>query len=320
MKKSLRTIAGLGLASMLVLSACGSSGPTAGSGSGGADQIKLGFISKYSNDYFQAMQDAVKQWDDANPNVTVITGQGSSENDVDGQIAVIESMVTQQVKGIAIAPIGEGVQPALEAAAAKGIKIVLVDNDLAKFTQKTAVVSTDNHAGGVLAGKWLATQLKPNQTVAVLAGTPGVPALDDRVNGMIEGLGAGFDVVQTVATECTREKGVSGTEDILAAHPDVAAIYAACGPPALGAIEALANKNVADDALLLVGFDALPDEAKQILAGKEDATVGQFPKKMGSTSLDTLVTAINGGTVKAAVDTGTVMVTTDNAQQFTTFQ
>lgn len=65
---------------------------------------------------------------------------------------------------------GEGVQPALEAAAAKGIKIVLVDNDLANFTQKTAVVSTDNHAGGVLAGKWLATQLKPNQTVAVRSG------------------------------------------------------------------------------------------------------------------------------------------------------
>jgi len=137
---------------------------------------------------------------------------------------------------------------------------------------------------------------------------------------MIEGLGANFEVVQTVATECTREKGVLGTEDILVAHSDVAAIYAACGPPALGAIEALANKNVADDALLLVGFDALPDEAEQILAGKEDATVGQFPKKMGSTSLDTLVTAINGGTVEAAVDTGTGMVTKENAQQFMSFQ
>ena len=90
-------------------------------------------------------------------------------------------------------PVGEGVQPALEAAAAKGIKIVLVDNDLPEFTAKTAVVSTDNYKGGVLAGKWLADRLRPGQSVAVLEGTPGVPALDARVNGMIEDLGNGFD-------------------------------------------------------------------------------------------------------------------------------
>jgi ABC-type sugar transport system substrate-binding protein len=100
----------------------------------------------------------------------------------------------------------------------------------------------------------------------------------------------------------------------------VSAIYAACGPPALGAIEALANKNVADDRLLLVGFDALPDEATQILAGKEDATVAQFPRKMGSTSLDTLVKAIHGEDVPKSIDTGSQIVTKDNAQQFTSFQ
>jgi ABC-type sugar transport system substrate-binding protein len=308
-----RTIAVLSLLAALVLSACAGSRDDDG-------QTKLGFIAKYSNEYFLAMLDSVQQWDQAHDDVKVVTGKGANENDVDGQIALVESMIVQQVDGIAIAPVGKGVQPALEAAAAKGIKIVLVDNDLPTFTAKTAVVSTDNYKGGVLAGRWLADRLRPGQSVAVLEGTPGVPTLDARANGMIEGLGNGFDVVQKVATECTREKGVSGTEDILAAHPDVSAIYAACGPPALGAIEALANKNVANDRLLLVGFDALPDEATQILAGKEDATVAQFPRKMGSTSLDTLVKAIHGEDVPKSIDTGSQIVTKDNAQQFTSFQ
>jgi 2-dehydro-3-deoxy-D-gluconate 5-dehydrogenase len=39
------------------------------------------------------------------------------------------------------------------------------------------------------------------------------------------------------------------------------------------------------DGILLVGFDALPDEVKQIEAGKEDATVAQFPAKMGELGL-----------------------------------
>jgi ABC-type sugar transport system substrate-binding protein len=311
--KTTPILAALGLTAALALSACSS-------GADDGDQVKLGFITKYNNDYFLAMQDAVEEWDDAHEDVTVIMGQGKDGSDTDGQIALIESMVTQQVDGIAIAPVGEGVQPALEIAAEKGIKIVLVDNDLPDFDQKTAVVATDNFAGGKLAGEWLATQLTPGQTVAILDGIPGVPTLDNRTNGMIEGLGGEFEVVQKVTTECTQEKGVSGAEDILAAHPDVNAIYAACGPPVLGAIQTFENKNVANDDLLLVGFDALPDEAKAILAGTEDATVAQFPKKMGTVSLDSLIAAINGDTVEKTIDTGTEIVTKDNAQKFTSFQ
>jgi len=313
--RTTRPLAALGLVIALALSACGGSG-----GASDSESIKLGFIAKYNNDYFLAMKDAVKEWDDDNKDVEVVVGQGKDGSDVDGQISLIESMVTQQVKGIAIAPVSEGVQPALEAAAEKGIKIILVDNDLPKFNQKTAVVSTDNYAGGKLAGEWLAKQLKPGQTVGILDGIPGVPALDDRTNGMIEGLGKSFEVVQKVTTECTQEKGVSGTEDILAAHPDVNAIYAACGPPVLGAIQTFSNKKVAPDDLLLVGFDGLPDEAKAILAGNEDATVAQFPKKMGTVSLESLVEVINGGTVEKTIDTGTEIVTKDNAKKFTTFQ
>jgi ABC-type sugar transport system substrate-binding protein len=307
-----RRLAALSL--VATLSACGASDGA------GSDQHKLGFITKYNNEYFLAMQDAVKEWDATHNDAEVIMGQGKDPSDVDGQIALIESMVTQQVDGIAIAPVSEGVQPALEAAANKGVKIILVDNDLPQFTAKTAVVATDNYAGGKLAGKWLATQLKPGQTVGILDGIPGVPALDARTNGMIEGLGGAFNVVQKVTTECTQEKGVSGTEDILSAHRDVNAIYAACGPPALGAIEALQNKNVADDELLLVGFDALPAEANAILAGKEDASVAQFPKKMGTVSLESLIKAINGESVEKTIDTGTEIVTKKNAQTFTSFQ
>jgi ABC-type sugar transport system substrate-binding protein len=313
MKTSRTIIAAAGAALVaLSLTACGGGG-----GASDADQMKLGFITKYNNDFFLTMQDAVKTWDQGNADVEVILGQGANEHDVDGQIRLIESMVTQQVDGIAIAPVSEGVQPALEAAVAQGINVILVDNDLPEFDNKTSVVATDNYQGGKLAGEWLATELATGDTVAVLTGVPGVPALDDRTDGMIEGLGGQFEVVQQVPTDCAQEKGVSGTEDILSAHPDVDAIYAACGPPVLGAIEALKNANVAPDQLLLVGFDALPDEAEAILAGNEDATVAQFPAKMGTMSLDALVATSNDEQVEPVIDTGTEIVTKKNAAQFT---
>ena len=67
---------------------------------------------------------------------------------------------------------------------------------------------------------------------------------------------------------------------------------------------------------MLVGFDALPDEVKQIAAGNEDASVAQFPAKMGALGMDTLLGAVQGKPVEKLVDTGTEIVTSENADSF----
>lgn len=122
-------------------------------------------------------------------------------------------------------------------------------------------------------------------------------------------------VVGKAPTNCTRELGVSGTEDLLTANPGVAAIYAACGPPALGAIQSIAHAG-SKQHIILVGFDALPEEIKEIKAGNEDASVAQFPKKIGELGIGTLIKVIRGEAVPAFVDTGTAMVTKENVNEF----
>ncbi len=79
--------------------------------------------------------------------------------------------------------------PELKKATKAGVKVVLMDNDLPTWKGKTSVVATNNLVGGKLAGKWLSTKLKAGDTLGILEGVPGVPALDDRVTGMLAGLG-----------------------------------------------------------------------------------------------------------------------------------
>jgi simple sugar transport system substrate-binding protein len=226
-------------------------------------------------------------------------------------------MVAQGVDGIAITPTGEAVVPALDAAVAAGVKIILIDNDLPDWTGKSAVVATNNYQGGVLAGQWLAENLPAGSTLGVLEGRAGVPALDARVDGMVEGLGdADITIVSQTPTDCDQVKGVSAAEDLLTAHPDVTAIYGACGPPIIGALEAIDNAGISPDDIVVVGFDALPDEIAAIAAGTEDATVAQFPPKMGELGLDTLYNAVLGDPVEPNVDTGTAIVTPDNVGDF----
>ena len=282
-----------------------------------ADEVKIGFITKFPVDFYFTLENAAKKYAAAHPDIELITGQGQSATDVEGQIALIESMISKGVQGIAITPVDPSVASALDKAVDAGIKVVLIDNDIPKWTRKTAVVATDNYKGGTLAGQWLRTQLKDGDKIGILEGVPGVPALDDRVKGMMDGLGdRKVQVVGKVATNCTRELGVSGAEDILTANPGIAGIYAACGPPALGAIQSIENAKIAPDAILLVGFDALPEEVKEIIAGREDGSVAQFPAKMGELGVETVVKAVRGEKVDANVDTGTAMVTKENAKDF----
>lgn len=281
------------------------------------DAVKIGFITKFPVEFFSTMENAAKAWAEANPGVEIIFGQGAASTDIEGQIALIESMVTQGVQGIAITPVDPTVAAALDKAVAAGVKVVLLDNDIPDWAGKTALATTNNFNAGKIAGEYLATVLKAGDTIGILEGVPGVPALDDRVTGMMEGLGGlAVTVVGKGATNCTQELGVTVAEDLLTANPGLKAIYSACGPAAVGATQAIENAGIANDDIIMVGFDACCGELDKIVSGQEDASVAQYPAKMGELGVATLVAAIRGEAVESLVDTGAGLVTIDNVKDF----
>jgi ABC-type sugar transport system substrate-binding protein len=326
-----KTIAGLLIAIGLMVAACSSAGttpaPTAAAPSTGAPsaaasnpapgKVKIGFITKFPVDFYDIMVDSAKAWAAQHSDVEAVFAQGKSGTDDEGEIAAIESMVTQGVNAIAITPTSPNVQAALDKAVQAGIKVVLIDNDIPDWKGKTSVVATDNLAGGKLAGTWLKDHLPPGAKLAVLKGRLGAPSLEDRVTGMLATLGTAATIVGgSPATDCDQTKGLDGAADLLTANPDLTAIYAACGPPATGALKAISNAGIAPGKIIVVGFDASGDEVKAILAGQQAASVAQFPAKMGSLGIETAYKAAKGEKVEANVDTGTEMVTKDNAATF----
>jgi ABC-type sugar transport system substrate-binding protein len=295
----------------LLLAACASPAPE----DGADDVLTIGFITKFPVDFYDIMVDAAKEWDANEPGAEVIFAQGKSGTDDEGIIAAIQSMVTQAVDAIAITPTSPNVAEELQKAVDAGIPVVLIDNDIPDWDGKTSVVATDNLAGGKLAGTWLAENLPDGATIAVLEGVLGNPSLEDRVTGMLETLGDKAEVVASTPTDCDQTKGLDAGQDILTANPGLVAIYAACGPPLLGALEAVKSAGK-EGQLITVGFDASPDEVAAIAAGTQSASVAQFPAKMGSMGVQAAFDAAQGNDVPANIDTGTEMVTKDNVADF----
>ena len=311
----------IGAAVLLVAAlAGGATAKTAPTATGtSAKVVKLGFITKFPVGFFFTLQNAAKKWDKQHPGAKVVFAQGKSATDDAGEIAAIQDMVAGGVKGIAITPTSPAVVPALVKAQKQGVKVILMDNDIPAWKGKSSVVATNNFKGGSLAGKYLAKHLKAGDKLGVLAGVPGVPALDARVNGMLAGLGSlrsQVKVVGKLQTDCAQDKGFTAAQTILTANPDIKAMFSACGPPALGALQAIKRANINPKDIWTVGFDAQPEEVAEIKAGNEDASVAQFPAKIGLLGIDTLWKVVNHKKVKKNVDTGTALVTVANAAKF----
>ena len=160
--------------------------------------------------------------------------------------------------------------------------------------------------------------LKDGDTLGILEGVPGVPALDDRVNGMLEGLGGrqGQDR-RPRRHQLHRGAGPQrrpGSADGQSRTSRRSTRPAARRLPARR--KAIKNAGIASDDIVLVGFDFCCGEAEALTAGIEDATVAQFPTKMAELGVDALVKAIRGEKVESLIDSGAALVTKDNMDQF----
>ena len=221
-----------------------------------------------------------------------------SPADVDCQIAQIEDAVVKGFDAMVITPMGNDVIPALDAAADSGVVIVLADNDLADFTKKTAVAATDNVAGGQLAGEYLKSVLKEGDTIGLMEGVRGVPALDARIQGVKDALeGTGVEVIIGGAeTKCDSAQGATVAEDLLTREPNLTAIYSACDDPAIAAAKVAKDQG---KQVMVVGYDGLPTAAQAILDGDMTATIAQFPGQMAALGVEAAVNAVRGDPVEA---------------------
>ncbi|WP_129632714.1 sugar ABC transporter substrate-binding protein [Candidatus Oscillochloris fontis] len=247
--------------------------------------------------------------------VEVLVQAPPTESDVAAQIAQIEDAITQGVDGIAIAPTDPAaLEPVIQQAIDAGIPVVFIDTN--GQNEGVTFIGTDNEAGAALAGEYICETLQPGDKVAILQGIITTSTGKARADGAKAAFTAcGLDLVAEVPAEWDRAKGLTAMEDILTKNPDLKAVFGSNDNMALGAAEAIKNAGLTGE-ILVVGFDANPDAAAAILAGDMAASVAQAPANMGRFGIESLVMLINGETIEPLIDTGTELVTKDNAADY----
>jgi ABC-type sugar transport system substrate-binding protein len=251
--------------------------------------VTVAFVPKALNSPFWAAMEAAALREAEAQNIHLVSLAADRETDVERQYQIIENLIQQGVDAILLAPSGsKELVPAIRKANDAGIPVLLIDTriDEAAAQSMSAEVLTyigsDNFEGGAVAGRYLAETLGGMGQVAVIEGISGHETADQRRLGFLDGIAdhPGLRVVASQTANWERALAYNVAENLLQAHPDLDAVFAANDEMALGALEAIAAAQRLDS-VSVIGFDAIPDALENIRSGRMLGSVAQFSGEMG---------------------------------------
>jgi ribose transport system substrate-binding protein len=274
-------------------------------------------VKALDSEFWQRLKSGAEAAARADPGVKFAVLAPEREINIDQQVAILEDQVLKKVSALAVAPAGVAeVVPVLEKAKAAGIPVVIVDTDV-PWPSRVSFVGIDNRLGGRLAGEYVLRAIGGQGKVAVIRGVMGVATQDDRLAGFREVIAQAPGVQYVAAQPANSERalGMSVMENLLTLHRDLRAVFATNDQMALGAMEAIAARNLTGK-IVLVGFDATREAVRAVQAGRMSAVMAQYAEAIGRRAIEEAIKAARAQPVEKRVDIGTALVTKENAGEF----
>ncbi len=329
------------LITSMLLAACGGgsgSGSTGGSGggSGGTTScgnppkltkstgLKVGFSQNISNSPWRlaenkSMQDAAHAAGDT-LQMTDAGGQDSK------QVSDIQSLISQKVDVLIIAPLSEtGEVSAILAAKKACIPVFLADRDadhsLAKPGQDyVTFIGSDFVKQAQLVADAMVKATNGNAKIIELEGTSGATPAILRKKGFDDTIKShsSMQIVASQDANFDRDTGRQKTQTLLQANPDVNAVYCANDEMCQGAIAALkaAGKAPGSDPtknVIIGSIDGETAAIQSIINGDQLVSVTSNPR-LGTLTFQAIADYANGKTVPSWVVMQDQTYTKDNAQ------
>lgn len=289
------------------------------------DPLVLGYsVYDLQNPYWQAYAAGVEAGAAEHDIDVVISDQRSSQQE---QVSGSLDLINQGISGLVITPVQPSALPStIDAAHAASIPVVVAD--IGVEGDYDAYILSNNHDGGRLAAEHVITELGDTEgphKIGVIELHAGSVVGEERVAGFVERIEDedDFEIVSSLDGNDTVDGGFTAAQDMLSAHPDLAAIYAANDDSAIGASRAMETAGVSvADGFVLIGFDGNDAALDLIGDGVMSATVAQDPYGQGIHAVETVLSLLEGedpgysDVAERTIFFPVEMVTADNLQEF----
>jgi len=235
--------------------------------------------------------------------------------DINGQMGMLQDVISQKVDAIIISTHDENAAaPLLKRAVNQDIVIVIVNSDIPNFpTPVHAVVGYSQRKGTFKIGQYALKRAKGKALkVGVIEGQPGYHSTE-RCGGFLDAIkGSKFKVVTSLDGKWNVEGGNAAGMDALQAHPEIDLIFAANDYMIMGT--SMAAKALGGKGLILLGNDGDTAGLEAIYEGRVTATVDTTPFVMGQIALQVVLDIFDKSFQGGFVETPTTIVDKANVR------
>lgn len=285
----------------------------------------VSFLSgiSYWADAFRGMQDAAEYL-----GVEAVY-TGTPEYDITGEVRVLEETLGLEPDGVLLTVIqADALQPTIDAAIDNGTPLVTFDAD-SPLSKRYAFLGTGNYAAGVMAARYVGSQVASGQAAVVTVPSQNNLAL--RTQGFIDTITAEYPNLVTgnqfiVDNQNTSEQAATGLAALLQAEPDIKGVFSSNAQAAIGAAQALREAGLSDQ-VAHIGFDFDEGTLDLIDSGQLGATLAQGTWQMGFWGLmfaymvrNEMIESVSDWNAAGIsplppnVDTGVVVINQSNSQ------
>ncbi len=207
------------------------------------------------------------------------------------------------------------IAPALQEAKMKDVPVIVVDSQISEPALAACTIVSDNYGAGVLCAEHL-MQTRESARIILLE-HPEAQSAVDRIQGFCDTLqeNGNYEIVGEIDSKGQLEIAMPGVSDLLDQYKTIDVVMALNDPSALGAIAALEEHGILDQALVY-GVDGAPEAKNMIKEGSMIATVAQFPIEIGQTAAQVVYQILNGQEYQHEIIVPVELITADNVDQF----
>lgn len=253
---------------------------------------KLAFVTNNPSEFWTIARKGTEKAAKEIPNIQVefrIPAGGTAAE----QQSIIDDLLANGVKGIAISPVDPKNQTGMLNRVADQALVVTQDSD-APDSNRLCYIGTDNVAAGRQAGQLLKEALPQGGKVMVFVGVLDAENAKQRFQGLKEAIaGSNITIIDVRTDNTDRVRAKSNASDTIVNNPDIAGmvgLWSYNGPAILSAVKE-ANKV---DKIKIVAFDEEDETLNGVKDGAIYATVVQQPFEFGYRSMELMSKVLNG--------------------------
>ena len=253
---------------------------------------KLAFVTNNPSEFWtiarKGTEKAAKEIPDIEVEFRIPAGGTAAE-----QQSIIDDLLANGVKGIAISPVDPKNQTGMLNRVADQALVVTQDSD-APDSNRMCYIGTDNVAAGRQAGQLLKEALPQGGKIMVFVGVLDAANAQQRFQGLKEAIaGSNITIIDVRTDNTDRVRAKSNASDTIVNNPDIAGmvgLWSYNGPAILSAVKE-ANKV---DKIKIIAFDEEDETLSGVKEGAIYATVVQQPFEFGYQSMALMAKVLNG--------------------------